>query len=191
VVIGDVSGKGAAAAALTALARHTLYATSLREDSPARNLELLNEAMLRRVVDRAAFCTVLYARVCPGDGTAAVRLASGGHPPPFRVRADGDVEQLELSGTLVGALEQARFADREITLEAGELLLFFTDGAVELRRGDLGFGERQLEAILRETAGRPAQEVVDALDDAIRRLQAGGARDDVALLALRMLPPDA
>ncbi len=91
-LIGDVVGKGAEAAALTALTRHTLYATSLTESSPARNLELLNEAMRRRGRGGSAFCTVLYARLCPGEGQTAVTLASGGHPSPLILRGDGTVE---------------------------------------------------------------------------------------------------
>jgi PAS domain S-box-containing protein len=181
-VIGDVAGKGTEAAALTALARHTLYATALREPSPASNLVLLNEAMLHRTRGPGAFCTVICARLRPRDGAIAVTLASGGHPPPLILRADGTVERVELPGTLVGALAEADFEDRELTLARGELLLLYTDGAVELRRSDLGFGEDQLVAVLRETAGQPAEAVVDALDRRVRELQGDAARDDVALL---------
>jgi PAS domain S-box-containing protein len=182
-VIGDVAGKGAEAASLTAMARHTLYATALDEPSPARNLELLNEAMLRRTAPDA-FCTVIVARLCPGDGGTAITLATGGHPPPLVLHADGRVESVELRGTLVGALRPARFADYELALADGDLLLLYTDGAIELRRHDLAFGEQQLAQVLRETAGQPAERVVDALDRRIRELQGGAARDDVALVVV-------
>jgi PAS domain S-box-containing protein len=187
--IGDVAGKGAAAAALTALTRHTLYATSLTETSPARNLELLNEAMRRRAHTGSAFCTVLYARLRPGEHETAVTLASGGHPSPLILRADGTVEPVPTPGTLVGAVDEATTVNREATLGPGDLMLLYTDGAVELRRTDLAFGQRALEQALRDSVGRPAEEVVSALARRVDELQDGSPRDDVALLALRMLPP--
>jgi PAS domain S-box-containing protein len=184
-VIGDVSGKGAKAAALTALTRHTLYAAALRDDSPARNLAFLDQAMRGRAHGAVAFSTVIYARVCPSPDSTALTLASGGHPPPMILRSDGRVELVETSGTLVGALETARFEEREARLRPGELLLLYTDGAVELRRRDLSFGERALAAVLREHAGESAEQVIDAVARRIEELQDGSPRDDVALLALR------
>ncbi len=187
-LIGDVVGKGAEAAALTALTRHTLYATSLTESSPARNLELLNEAMRRRGRGGSAFCTVLYARLCPGEGQTAVTLASGGHPSPLILRGDGTVEPVPTPGTLIGAVDDATTVNRETTLAPGDLMLLYTDGAVELRRDDLAFGQLALEQALGDLAGRSAEEVVTALARHIDELQDGSPRDDVALLALRMLP---
>ena len=85
LVIGDVSGKGPEAAALTSLTRHTLRAAALREMNPRENLELLNEALWSQPDADGRFCTVLYARVRPrADGGAEVTLATGGHLPPIR-----------------------------------------------------------------------------------------------------------
>jgi PAS domain S-box-containing protein len=183
-VIGDVSGKGAGAAAVTALTRHTLYAAALRDSSPARNLAFLNEAMLRRGTGATSFSTVLYVRVEPGDPTV-LTIASGGHPPALILRADGRVERVEMPGTLVGVLEDAHFEERRVTLAPGEMLLLYTDGAVELRRNDLGFGERELARLLGEHPAASAEEVVASLARRIDELQDGSPRDDVALLVLR------
>jgi PAS domain S-box-containing protein len=190
-IIGDVSGKGAAAAALTGLTRHTLYAAALRDSSPARNLAFLNQAMRSRARDASQFCTVTYARVCPKPGRTALTLASGGHPRPLLLRAGGEVEQVETPGMLVGVFVQADFEDRHVDLAPADLLLLYTDGAVELRRGDLSFGEQQLRDVLQAHAGRPAEQVVDAVARRVEELQDGSPRDDVALLAIRMLPSDA
>jgi phosphoserine phosphatase RsbU/P len=92
-------------------------------------------------------------------------------------------------GTLVGAVDEATTVNREATLGPGDLMLLYTDGAVELRRTDLAFGQRALEQALRDSVGRPAEEVVSALARRVDELQDGSPRDDVALLALRMLPP--
>jgi PAS domain S-box-containing protein len=186
-IIGDVSGKGPEAASLTGLARHTLYATAMTEQRPVHNLARLNEVMLRRLRE-PAFCTVVYARVCPGPDSTLVTLAGGGHPHPLLLRADGTVEWVELSGTLVGIVEDAHFEERDVRLAPGDLLLLYTDGAVELRRSELEFGERVLEQALREHVDRPAEEVVQAVADRIEEARDGSARDDVALLALRMIP---
>jgi PAS domain S-box-containing protein len=186
-IIGDVSGKGAEAAALTALNRHTLYAAALRDSSPARNLAFLDDVMRRRAHRSGSFSTVIYARVCPGGESTAVTIASGGHPPALILRADGRVEQVEMPGTLVGVLDQARFEEREVRLGPGETLFLYTDGAIELRRRDLFFGERELERVLCEQAGRSAAEIVDAVAARIDELQDGSPRDDIALLGLRMV----
>jgi len=187
-IIGDVSGKGAEAAALTALTRHTLYAAALRDSSPARNLAFLDEAMRRRARGTAAFSTVVCVRVCPGGDSTLLTIASGGHPPPLVLRTDGRVERVDVPGTLVGILDGARFEERDVRLSPGEVLLLYTDGAIELRRRDLAFGERELERVLREQPGMPAEHVVDAVAARIDELQDGSPRDDVALLALRMVP---
>jgi PAS domain S-box-containing protein len=187
-IIGDVSGKGAKAAALTALTRHTLYAAAMSEGSPARNLAFLDQAMRKRAHDGSAFSTVLYVRVQPGDGSADLTLASGGHPPALILRARGTIERVETPGTLVGALDNARFEDRHARLAAGDLLLLYTDGAIELRRSDPSFGEQQLEQVLREHAGMPAADVVEAVGRRVEELRDGSPRDDVALLALRVAP---
>jgi PAS domain S-box-containing protein len=186
-IIGDVSGKGPAAASLTGLARHTLYATAQAERDPARNLELLDGVMRRRSRE-PAFCTAVFARLCPREGGTDVTLASGGHPYPLLLRADGSVEWVELSGTLIGMLERVRFESRDLRLGPGDLLLLYTDGAVELRRSDLAYGDRVLAQVLREHAGEPADAVVQAVADRIEELLEGRARDDVALLAVRMSP---
>jgi sigma-B regulation protein RsbU (phosphoserine phosphatase) len=135
---------------VTALTRHTLYAAALRDSSPARNLAFLDEAMRRRAHGTGGFSTVVYARLCPAGDSTAVTLASGGHPPALVLRVDGAVERVEVPGTLVGVLPQARFEERELRLQPGEVLLLYTDGAIELRRRDLAFGERALGEVLSE-----------------------------------------
>src|SRR3954454_22055008 len=78
VIVGDVSGKGADAAAITALARHTLRTASMLHDDPAANLTLLNRA-LHADAGADDFCTVFYARLSPGDEGVEVCFSNGGH----------------------------------------------------------------------------------------------------------------
>jgi serine phosphatase RsbU (regulator of sigma subunit) len=184
-IVGDVAGKGPEAAAVTALARHTLRAASLLQDDPAANLAVLNRA-LGADPSEPRFCTVLYARLCPGDGGLDCRLANGGHPAPLVLRADGRVEALDAArGALVGAFADARYEEATVTLAPGELILLYTDGVTEMRRHKAGFGERQLAATVADCVGRSAEEVVASVLRRALELQAGQPRDDIALLAIR------
>jgi sigma-B regulation protein RsbU (phosphoserine phosphatase) len=187
-VVGDVSGKGAPAAALTALARYTLRATARTHDEPAANLALLNAAF-HEDTGAGDFCTVLYARVCPGPEGVHVRLANGGHPPPLLLAPDGSVDDIEDGrGPIVGAFAEARYAETALTLRPGELLLLYTDGVTEVSTSDITLGERELRSTLAGLAGATAQDVVEAVARRAVELQARSPRDDIALLAIRSLP---
>jgi serine phosphatase RsbU (regulator of sigma subunit) len=186
-LIGDVTGKGPEAAAVTSLARHTLRTASLSGERPSENLRLLNRAMLADA-ESTRFCTVVYARVRPSPGAALITVANGGHLPPLLLRADGTLESIEVAGTLVGGVPDPVFADRDIRLDAGDLLLLYTDGVTELRTADPHEGEARLAEVLRASAGRTAAEVVAAVCRRAVELQGGRPRDDIAPLALRVLP---
>ena len=184
-LIGDVTGKGPEAAALTSLVRHTLRATALREVSPSENLRVLNRAMLADA-DSTRFSTVLLTRIRPSPGRARLTMASGGHPAPIVLRRDGTLEPPAVSGTLVGGVAEPEFADADVELRQGDLIVFYTDGVTELRTGDPAYGERRLAETLTAHAGRGADEVADAVLRAAVALQDGPPRDDIALLVLRV-----
>ena len=188
VAVGDVTGKGAEAAALTSLTRHTLRAGALRGASAADNLALLNAALWSHGDTQGRFASVVYVRVCPrGEGTA-LTLASGGHPPPLLLRADGTVEEVETRGTLVGALPGSAFEEQTLDLAPGDLLLLYTDGVTEVRRSDGDFGERALRDVLAAQRGAPAEQVVAAVEASAVELQGGVPRDDIAIVAIRARP---
>ena len=191
MLIGDVSGKGAEAAALTSLTRHTLRAASLRTGDPIESLELLNEALWAQGDTGGRFCTVMYAQVRPDAHGAEVTLATGGHLPPVVLRAGGRVERLQVRGALVGGLRSPVFGERTVRLDHDDLMLLFTDGVVELRqRGADGrdIGETALEEVLSAYRGASAAEVVRAVEERAAALQNGEPRDDIALLAIRPRP---
>ena len=183
-VIGDVSGKGPEAAAVTSLTRHTLRTSALHNSAPAANLAVLNRALLAES-DVNRFCTVVYARVCPGPDGLDVAMASAGHPPPLLIRPGGEVQRLELRGTIVGALEEPEFGECEVRLESGDALLVYTDGVIELRTTEWEYGERRLLEIASEYADRSADEIADAVLRMAVEAQDGEPRDDIALLCLK------
>jgi phosphoserine phosphatase RsbU/P len=188
VVIGDVCGKGAPAAALTALARHTIRAAALRARRPSVILRQLNEVMLRHANERP-FLTAVYASLRRLDDDAApyrLTLAVGGHPLPLLLRADGRVDTVGQPGTLIGILDDAEFTDEVVTLARADVLLLYTDGLTEARAGREFFGDRRLRAALGGFAGCTAAEVVDGVLAAVDAFSMGRQRDDVALFALRV-----
>lgn len=183
-LIGDVSGKGAEAAAVTALARHTLRTASLLVSSPAATLALLHRALIADATDR--FCTVFCARIRRADGVLDCRFASGGHVPPFLRRHDGTVEELQGGrGPLVGPFVAPDYEEGTLRLEPGDLLLMYTDGLTEVRRRDVARGERELRACLAASGRCSAEEVVDAVERRALALLGGRPRDDMALLAVK------
>jgi serine phosphatase RsbU (regulator of sigma subunit) len=122
-----------------------------------------------------------------GDGGARLRWASAGHPPPFVVSPEGRVRVL---GTLVGDLllgvdPAAERAESVVDLPPGSTVLLYTDGLVERRDSALDDGLARLCRRLAELAGRPLDELCDALLDA---MLPGTPEDDVALLAVTVCP---
>ena len=184
-LIGDVSGKGAPAAALTALARYSLRMSARINDDPAENLVLLNRAFYEDT-EGHEFCSVVHARVRAGDPGLEVRFANGGHLPPLLLRRDGTIDAIESGrGPLVGAIADVAFEQATVQLKPGELLLLYTDGVTEVRTSDIGLGERELRATLAAHAGASAQELVAAVARRAAELQHGTPRDDIALLAIK------
>jgi PAS domain S-box-containing protein len=189
VVMGDVTGKGPEAAAITALARHTLRAVALYEREPSRVLERLNHMLLHEPGQRR-LCTAVCIRVEPASGYADLTVATAGHPLPLRVRPDGALDEVGAPGTLLGAFETGLWTDVPVRLLGGEALVLFTDGVTDARGDGDRFGSERLERVVAEGAGESAGAVAARLDEALLRFQAGEPqRDDIALLVLR--PPKA
>ena len=186
VVIGDVSGKGVDAAVVTALARYTLRAAAVRSADPAAALEMLNEVMLDHETDR--YCTVLVLRLRQGDDGWTVVVSAGGHPLPLLRAADGSVREVGDPGWLVGLLAEASFESRELPLRPGDALVLYTDGVTEARGAGLLYGPERLARTVAATSG-DAADLARAVYDSVAEFQGPTARDDIALLVLR-LPGD-
>jgi len=188
IMIGDVAGKGPEAATLTSLTRHTLRAAAMHDDRPMENLRTLNRALLAEL-DSTRFSTVVHGRVRPSEPAGAVvTLATGGHPPPLVLRADGTVETVPVRGALVGWMAEAAFGEADVELTPGDLLLLYTDGVTEVRGRGPEFGENHLAESLAAMAGRSAEEAVDGVLHRAVGVHGEHAPDDIALLALRALP---
>src|SRR4051794_24752949 len=185
-VIGDVCGKGADAAAVTALARYTIRAAAPRRRSPAAILRWVNEAMLREGSTR--FCTIAVAHLDRSSEPTRLTVAVGGHPPPLILRAGGAVETAGAGGTLIGLVEDPRLADASTGLAPGDAVLLYTDGVTEAAAPRRVWAPEDLEAVVAEAAGADAQALVDHVAEAALAGLDAPPRDDVAILALRLSP---
>jgi GAF domain-containing protein len=186
-VMGDVCGKGAQAAAITALARYTIRAAVVRHRSPSGILLWLNDAMLRQRLDPGRFATVACVRLdLDADGVAAT-VATGGHPCPRILRATGLVETLGVPGTLLGAVSRVRLQDRTTRLAPGDALVLYTDGLTEAQAPARVWSPSQLDAAVAGARHCDAQGIIDHLTREALGDAAAPIRDDIALLALRAL----
>jgi PAS domain S-box-containing protein len=189
VVVGDVTGKGPVAAAITSLARYTIRTAATYERSPGAVLARLNAA-LATDASRSQLCTAVCARVETGDdGAATLTVASGGHPPPFVVHGAGGASAVAAPGPLLGAFATGAWEERRVVAAPGDAIVLYTDGVTDTRGADgERFGQDRLGALLQDAGGLEAEEIAARIDEALRAFERGPQRDDVALLVLRAGP---
>ena len=183
LIVGDVCGKGAEAAAVTALIRNSVRTLSMSEHHPARVLDQVNEVMLRQELD-SRFATAILARMELGDGGARVEVATAGHPPPVVVRKAGSPDRARGTGALLGALEDVAFTPSEVRLGGGDTLVLYTDGVLEAGAPERVLSPGELQGLLAGCAGADTRQVVQRLEREALEASGGVLRDDVAILAV-------
>jgi len=185
IAVGDVCGKGQDAAAMTAAARHAIRALAHVHKAPADVLAAANEVLVAEDYDDR-FVTTALAFLRQKGRRVQVQLGSCGHPGPAVVRADGRVEILEGDGLPLGLFPDAEPSRLELELNQGDVLFFYTDGVTEARSADRGFFEDRLADALAAVAGRPAADIVRAVQELVNSFSAGELKDDVTILAVRV-----
>lgn len=181
VVIGDVCGRGADAAGITGHGRSVLRTVIEDGASPATALSRLNRSLLA-AGQAGEFCTAVVAEI-RGDGRRSrLRLALAGHPAPL-LRHAGAVVPVGGRGPMLGMLPGATYRETERELVADDVLLLFTDGVTEARRGDELFGTDRLVTAFAAPDG-PADIAVETVRRAAESFR-DRADDDVAMVAVR------
>jgi sigma-B regulation protein RsbU (phosphoserine phosphatase) len=184
--LGDVCGKGASAAAVTSLTRYTLRAAAVYDHDPVAVLHNLDSVLRQEFRENnAQFCTAVFGVLSRSAGGFEVSMASGGHPPPLVMRADGSAQYVHMTGgQLVGILRHARFVPATVTLSAGDTLMLYTDGLTEAR---VGTGRYDDEGALLEFASAHAPATPAMIVEDLRVLLNSfgtGLADDAAVMAL-------
>jgi GAF domain-containing protein len=184
IVVGDVSGKGAEAAAHTAMAKYMLRAFAMRNPGPGSVLFHLNNALCKGL-DDDKFTTMFYGVYDPRMGT--LTFADGGHPEPLLYRARSDeIEVIQADGSIVGAFENQRFDQATVDLEPGDILIAYTDGLIETRSvadGEL-YGLARVEESLKRNSNLAAFQLTRAIYQDAHAF--GSVTDDTVVFALSM-----
>ncbi|MHB0976776.1 MAG: GAF domain-containing SpoIIE family protein phosphatase [Candidatus Aquicultorales bacterium] len=184
IVIGDVSGKGLGAAAMTSSAKNTIRAFLSENASPAVALSKANEVLIK-FTPSGQFVTALAVVWSPG---CSFSYASAGHPPPIICN---EVSGTEMTGLPLGAFENVSYLEQKVAVRPGDCMALYTDGVTDARRNDAFFGEQGIRDSLRRglEAGN-AQAVADqVLADSVA-FSGETFRDDMMLIVLKCLPSE-
>jgi serine phosphatase RsbU (regulator of sigma subunit) len=187
VVIGDVCGKGADAASLTALVRYTIRALATPQREPSDVLALVNQAILRQRSDNR-FCTVAMLRLSLNpDGGARVTFSNGGHPLPLLMRADGSAEPFGLPGTLLGVVPDPDLSHQAFEIAPGDSLVLYTDGVTEARAPTVLLEPPDLARLVERCPLNGAADMARCIEESVLDKEQTVPQDDIAILVVRAL----
>jgi serine phosphatase RsbU (regulator of sigma subunit) len=181
ITIGDVCGKGIEAAALTGVTRHTIRAAARHLESPADVLGWTYEAI--SAYSGETYATVCFAFLSIDDARAELDIALGGHPGPLLWRADGSVEVLGTSGTVLGLVEP-HVTRQRYELRRGDTVVFYTDGITDAPSGQ-ALSLDELQEAVRGSAASSPDAMADAIRASVERRRPGGSGDDTAMLIIQ------
>jgi serine phosphatase RsbU (regulator of sigma subunit) len=181
VVLGDVTGHGIDATADMAMAKFVFRSLAREHPEPSDFLAHANDVVVGEIAV-GKFITMAYLVI---DPRGTVDCASAGHPEPRLVLPDGRVESLQCGGLALGIDTLQTYDQVQAELPPGAAVVLYTDGVIEARRGSDLYGSERLDALLAERAGRPAQEIADAVVSACRAYAGGNLGDDCAIVVIK------
>ena len=187
IVIGDVSGKGIAAALLMAVSKTLIKATALK-GMPADNILSEINNIIAEESPPNMFVTVFYGVLDTRSG--AFEYSNGGHNVPYLLTSDGSAKQLEnIGGIMIGAIKDVPYESNVVMIKPGESLLFYTDGVTEAFNKDQEeFHEARLEKILVGKNTLTVNELVEHVFEGVQTYANGVEQfDDITCLALKYL----
>lgn len=189
LAIGDVCGKGPRAAAVTALARHTLRAAAMSGQAPRVMVGSVHQALMHQPpgLDMCTLGLVLVDLRPPG---AHLTIALAGHPQPVLVDRHGTARQIGRPGTLLGVLDPIHIEQAEVQMNAGDTLVLHTDGVTEAGVPSTPLGEDGLRELCSQAPKIALRDLLHSIEAAAVTHAGGSARDDIALLALRLKSED-
>lgn len=184
-LIGDVSGKGIPAALFMAVSRTLLQAVALQGSSPSECLQYANE-VLGNQGEPGVYVTVFYGIL--HTGTGELEFCLGGHNPPYRISAAGQLGRIyDPGGVVVGLLPESTYETGRVQLDAGDTIFLFTDGVTEAMDPQQHFfGERRLKHLLAGCGGFAPKETVGSVLRAVAEFAGGAVQsDDITTMAVK------
>jgi sigma-B regulation protein RsbU (phosphoserine phosphatase) len=185
-MVADVSGKGLAAALIMVTFRAYFRATVINELAMRVVMARVNR-LVHDTTSGERFITCFYGLIDPED--KRLLYISAGHNPPLLLRSDGASELLAQGGFPLGVFDTARYSESVVEFRSGDILVLYTDGVVEARdQGDIEFGLKRLEQVVRESSGLPAHEIVRAVTAAVdeHSVEVNGPNDDLTVSIIKV-----
>jgi phosphoserine phosphatase RsbU/P len=181
-VVGDVSGKGAPAALLTAVTQGVLATQTSFGGGPAAALSRVNEVLIRRAIG-SKFVTMFFAALSK-DGR--LTCCNAGHNPPFLV-SGSTVRRLETGGLICGLFEKATYEEETIQLQPGDLLVMFSDGISEALNADgEEFGDDRILACIQGSGQGSVSQILECMVTTVKAFAAGTMQsDDITAVVMR------
>jgi len=187
IAVGDVSGKGAPAAIYAGLVSGITSSHALEEPSAANMLEAINLSLAERPIE-AQYVSMIFA--IWHDNERTLQVANSGLPQPLHVR-DGKVEEIPVTGLPMGLFATADYEERKLRAKPGDIFLFFTDGITDATSSEgKMFGRGRLETVVLKNAHRSADDIADAIFNAVSEHAKGVATfDDQTIVVLKVKGP--
>mgnify|MGYP000259329644 CR=1 FL=1 len=182
VVLGDVTGHGVDAAADMAMAKYVFRSLAREHADPGTFLAAANDVVSSEIAP-GRFITMVELVFDAVAGEVA--CASGGHPPPRLVLPNGTVRPISARGLALGIDAPQVYESVTERLPAGAIVVVYTDGVIEARRGGEQFGVDRLDALLSEQRGLPPRAIAEAALAACRDWTEGELTDDVAVVVVK------
>lgn len=184
IALGDVSGKGTAAALLMSSLHAAIHAQMTANSSIGTAVRAVNQYLAENTPANR-FVTLFAAQLDPATGKLS--YVNAGHNPPLLTRSDGSVVQLGSGGLPLGIMAAAEFDTAEMVLGPGESLVIYSDGVSEANnlKGE-EFGMERLTEVVRKNMGLSASALRDKIESALSLFtQTAPANDDITLVIVK------
>ena len=186
VALGDVSGKGTAAALLMSSLHAAVHAQADTHDSLVKTIQAVNRYLTESIPPNR-FVTLFYAELDPQKGE--LTFLNAGHNPPLIVHAGGTMEQLASGGLPLGIMEDAEFREGRTQLLYGDVLVIYSDGVSEaVNPSGEEFGPTRLYEVVARNLDASAGGIRDRIESALTKFcQGTPAADDITLVIVKRL----
>jgi putative ABC transport system permease protein len=186
IALADIAGKGVAAALVMSVVQASLRIIAAEGNISLPELAARMNRFLYRSTGSNSYATFFYAQI--DEQTRELRYVNAGHNPPYLLRLAAGIEELATGGTVIGMFPQASYEEAKVELQAGDVLVAFTDGVTEaLSPGEEEFGEERLKELLRRVAHLPVEEMSARISGELRDWISSAAQyDDLTFIVMKV-----